>query len=83
MIEEGVFTQNEYDAYLKMKDESNNVNLGYAFVTFSHTDETKFALLMSQELKVKEGYLDVFLKGVIDHGDMDPQWTFNKMRNDS
>jgi hypothetical protein len=37
LIKECVITQEEYDMYLKMKADANKVNLGYAFITYSHT----------------------------------------------
>lgn len=34
-------------------------------------------------MELKEGKLEVFLKGQLDHSDMDQRWTLNKLKNDS
>lgn len=83
LIEQGVITQKEYNDFLKIKNEENTVNLGYAFVTFSHTEETKLAIVLTAEMMLPEGPLETFLKGKLDHGDLDPQWYFNKLKNDA
>lgn len=83
MIQDGVITQHEYDTYLKLKNENNTDNIGYAFVTYSLTDQTKLAIMLSHEMELREGKLEVFLKGQLDHSDLDKRWTANKMKNDS
>lgn len=37
LLDDGLITKKEYDTYLKKIKEENQINLGYAFVTFSHT----------------------------------------------
>lgn len=32
---------------------------------------------------MEEGKIETFLKGKIDHGDMDKRWTLNRLKNDS
>jgi hypothetical protein len=41
------------------------------------------ALLMTTDLKLPEGPVETFLKGKVDHGDLDPIWTLNKLKNDA
>lgn len=37
MIQDGIISQHEYDTYVKLNNENNTDNLGYAFVTYSIT----------------------------------------------
>jgi len=59
------------------------VNLGYAFVTFSHTDEAKLALIMAQGMFLSTNLtLDLSIKHKdIDHGDFDERYSVNCQRN--
>jgi hypothetical protein len=41
MLEDGVLSQKDYDEYISFMRESNEINLGYSFVTFSHTVKFK------------------------------------------
>lgn len=59
------------------------MNLGYAFVTFSHTDEAKLALIMAQGMFLSTNLtLDLSIKHKdIDHGDFDKRYSMNRQRN--
>ena len=52
-----------FENYLQMK------NRGYCFVTFSHADEAKKALLLSADLYMGSNKIDIFLKNELDHHD--------------
>ena len=59
------------------------MNLGYVFVTFSHTDEAKLALIMAQGMFLSTNLtLDLSIKHQdIDHGDFDKRYSMNRQRN--
>jgi len=44
----GAITQKELDQMTRLQKEAQEVNLGYAFVTYSHSDEAKFALVLGE-----------------------------------
>ena len=79
----GQISKKEYDMLKVMERESQEVNMGYAFVTFSHTDEAKIALIMAQGLVVGSGLeLDLTVKNKeIDHGNFDQRYIMNQKRN--
>lgn len=66
-----------------MEREAQEINLGYAFVTYSHTDEAKLALIMAQGMLIGSGLeLDLTIKNEnIDHGDFDKRYQMNRQRN--
>lgn len=46
MLADGVLSEKDYNKLKELTKQNNEVNLGYAFVTFSHTDEAKLALIL-------------------------------------
>lgn len=46
MLDQGILSQKEFDRLKQMQVEAQEVNLGYAFVTYSHSDEAKLALIL-------------------------------------
>ena len=78
-----------------MERDSQQVNLGYAFVTFSHSvrlslfltyfqDEAKLALILAQNLTVEGLEFDLSIKNdKVDHKDFDPKFIINKQRNNA
>ncbi len=83
MLANGMITQKEYDMLKTLEREANEVNLGYSFVTYSHSDEAKLALILAQGIIVNEGVeLDLMIKNKdVDHGDFDKRYQMNRMRN--
>lgn len=58
--------------------------MGYAFVTFSHTDEAKIALIIGQNLMIDGKEIDIVLKRPdIDHKDFDFRYQMNQRRNNA
>lgn len=78
-----------------MERDSQQVNLGYAFVTFSHSvrlslfltnfqDEAKLALILAQNLTVEGLEFDLSIKNdKVDHKDFDPKFIINQQRNNA
>jgi hypothetical protein len=62
-----------------MEREAQEVNMGYSFVTFSHSDEAKIALIMGHGLIVGTGLeLDLTIKNKdVDHGHFDMRYMMN------
>ncbi len=85
LLANGMITQREFDMLKTLEREANEVNLGYSFVTFSHSDEAKLALILAQGMVVGEGVeLNLTIKNKdIDHGDFDKRYQVNRLRNQS
>lgn len=68
----------------RWKNDLSYVNLGYAFVTFSHVDEAKLALVCGQYMHAENIELRVSLKrDEVDHKDFDKRYQINTMRNNA
>jgi RNA recognition motif-containing protein len=69
---------------VRLQREAQEVNLGYAFVTFSHSDEAKLALILANGMFVENKELELMIKNEkIDHKDLDTRYQMNKQRNES
>jgi hypothetical protein len=75
-------TEEREFAKLMMKQNSL-INEGYCFLTFSHTDEAKRAIIRSEELYILDCQIEVFLKNEIDHGDFDLEYVRGRMKADA
>lgn len=62
--------QERYHAKEALKD-FYSFNDGYAFVTFSYSDEARIAMLFSNYTMIGDNFIDVHLKNDLDHGDFD------------
>ena len=84
LLDEGVITRKEYDLLVQMEREANEVNLEYAFVTYSHSDEAKLALILAQGIYLDGQEADLTLKVAnVDHKDFDMRYNINKQRNEA
>ena len=83
MLANNLISKKEYELLKTMEREAQEVNLGYCFVTYSHTDEAKLALIMGQGMFVgSQLELDLTIKNKdIDHGDFDVRYQANRRRN--
>ncbi len=64
---------------VQVQRESQEVNLEYAFITYSHSDEAKLALILGQGTFLDGCEADLILKtDNIDHKDFDKRYTINK-----
>ena len=57
------------------------MNLGYAFVTFSHADEARLFLLMNDMPHYEMDEIEVLLKSHLDHSSMDMNFFMANARN--
>ena len=48
MVNSGLMSQKDYERAVVMKQEMDEENLGYGFVTFSHADEARLQLLQTK-----------------------------------
>jgi len=67
----------------QLLDEGDELNLGYAFLTFSHTDEARIFLLENQMAYYGLDEIDVFLKAHLDHSSMDMRYFMAQARNEA
>lgn len=49
MVDNGELSQSDLNKLLQMRQENETQNLGYCFVTFSHSDEARVMLLMNRD----------------------------------
>lgn len=59
------------------------MNLGYAFVTFSHADEARLFMLQNNNVYHGADQLDIFLKAKLDHSNMDMEYFMAQARNEA
>lgn len=58
-------------------------NNGYCFITYSHTDEAKKALIFSEDAVLGDWTVEVNLKKDLDHGDFDAEFMLDRMKADA
>ena len=64
-----------------MIEEGEDLNLGYAFLTFSHADEARLFLLENQNAYYGYDQVDLMLKSNLDHSSMDMRFFMEQARN--
>jgi len=84
LVDQGILTKKEYDLMVQLERESQEVNLEYAFVTYSHSDEAKLALILGQSIYLNGLEAELTLKTAkVDHKDFDMRYNINKQRNEA
>ena len=63
--------------------ESQEENLGYLFITFSHADEARIYLMENQVAYYDNIPLEISLKSVLDHSDCDQTYFLTKAHNNA
>lgn len=71
LVEDGLMTQDEFEKAKAYAKELDQENLGYCFITFSHTDEAKVLLFESKFTFIDYNQIKFNLKQNMDHGDFD------------
>jgi len=68
-----------------MNKQNRQVNLGYALITFSHADEAKKAMLLSNgEMIMDNHFVTLIAKDPkIDHSELDRSYFMRKMKNEA
>jgi RNA recognition motif-containing protein len=62
-----------------MERQAHEINLGYAFVTYSNSDEAKLALIMAQGIFLDGMEAELLIKNKnVDHKDFDQRYSINK-----
>ena len=60
------------------------MNLGYAFITFSHSEEAqKAATFTGGEIYNERSTWFIFPKGIVDHSELDKSYFMKKLANDA
>lgn len=78
-LADGTLSKKEYDEYARWHKEMSEVNFGYAFVTFSHSDEAKLAIIVGNGTEADKLELDISIKQPhVDHKDLDFSYSINK-----
>ena len=84
MIAAGQIDRDEFENAKATELANRQVSLGYAFVTFSHADEARSALLCATSQFYIDEKLTTFMpKGNLDHSELDQSYFMKKMLNDS
>jgi hypothetical protein len=84
LIAAGQINKREFETAKQMNKFNREQNLGYAFITFSHADEAKKALLLtSGEVTVGAGFVQLFPKSKLDHSELDKSYFMRKIMNES
>jgi len=82
-VKQGLITKKQANQLSQLLEESTDINLGYAFLTFSHADEARLFLLENQNPYYDLDPIDIFLKSNLDHSSMDMQYFMAQARNES
>lgn len=83
MIRSGQINRQEYELAKAMRKNNNQINLGYALVTFSHADEARKMLLQTgPEIFIDSKKVGVMEKGRLDHSELDSSYFVRKMKNE-
>ena len=76
-------SRKEYELAKAQAKELDQDNLGYCFVTFSHSDEAKMMLYQNEFTFIDNNRVHINLKQNVDHGDLDQAYTMQKLKNDA
>ena len=80
----GQIDREAYEAAKASSFANRHVNLGYALVTFSHSDEaTKAATFTGGEHYLEQSRLSILPKGVLDHSELDKSYFMKKLHNEA
>ena len=82
-IRQGLITEKHASQIKQLTAESQDENLGYAFVTFSHADEARLFILENPNPFFEYDPIDIFLKSQVDHSNMDMRYFMAMARNDA
>lgn len=83
MLESGEISKSDYDLQVQIARENEIRNLGYCFITFSHSDEARLMLLENPDAYLMGQKLQFDLKSNVDHSELDFDFFINRARNDS
>lgn len=67
----------------QLLNEGTDSNLGYVFLTFSHSDEARLFLLQNPTPYYNYDEIEILLKSHLDHSAMDMQFFMAQARNEA
>lgn len=83
LIASGQLSRTEYEVGKARRRDNMKANLGYAMITFSHADEARQAVIITNgKLAIDGKLVDVKNKGSLDHKDLDKSYKYKKLRNE-
>ena len=80
-IDRGMISAKQAKQMKMLLNEGSEENLGYAFLTFSHSDEARLFLMNHQLAFYEMEEIDIMLKSHLDHSSMDMQYFLASARN--
>jgi hypothetical protein len=83
MIDSGAIDERAASRMRKLIQESQEENLGYLFLTFSHSDEARLFLMEHVKTYLETTPIEVSLKSNVDHSHLDTAYFLAKARNDA
>ena len=81
MVTKGIINHSEADKVRQVARESEERNLGYAFVTFSHSDEARLYVMRHTNAYMQTQKVMVDLKVNVNHADLDYDFYGARMHN--
>ena len=70
-IDQGLVSKKQANQIKQLIQEGQDVNLGYAFLTFSHADEARLFMLENSNSYYGYDPIEILLKSRLDHSHMD------------
>ena len=84
LIRSGQIDQEAFEMAKMNRFANRQMNLGYALVTFSHSDEAqKASTFTGGEIYHERQTLQIFPKGVVDHSELDKSYFMKKLANEA
>ena len=84
LIASGQVRREHFEMARQQHISNRHVNIGYAFVTFSHADEAKqMLMLLRGDMFIGNNLVQVMAKGKLDHSELDRTYFMRKLKNDS